>query len=198
MSDARADELYRLAESQSGYFTASQASDIGFPQSTLQHHARKMGRYLRVQPGLYRVRHFPSGEFEHIFTGWLPLMRADAVVSHASALELHGLSDIIPSSVHVTLPRAKRGQRPRPNVTIHTSHYPLDTRSIHGLPVTSPEVSIVDSAISGEQPEQIQMAVQQALQRGITTEKRLRHAAEVRGSAVLASMNSMLRQAQQA
>ncbi len=192
MSDNRTDELYRLAETQSGYFTASQAAEVGFPQSTLQHHARDNGRYLRIQPGLYRIRHFPSSEFEHIYAAWLPLKKANAVVSHASALELHGLSDIIPSSVHVTVPRTKRGQRPRPHVTIHTTHHPLEPRSIQGLPVTSPEVSIVDSALTGEQPEQIHMAVQQALERGITTEKRLRHAAELRGSAALASMNTML------
>lgn len=192
MSDTRADELYHLAESQSGYFTASQAADIGYPQSTLQHHTRDNGRYLRIQTGLYRFRHFPSGEFEHIYVAWLPLMKAGAVVSHASALELHGLSDIIPSSVHVTVPRKNRGQRPRPNATIHTTHYPLEPRFIHGLPVTSPEVSIVDSALAGEQPEQIHMAVQQALERGITTEQRLRQTAELRGSAALASMNSML------
>jgi predicted transcriptional regulator of viral defense system len=58
---------------------------------------------------------------------WLPLRQADAVVSHASAMELYGLSDVIPEVVHVSVPRAKRGQRPRPEVRIHTVIEPLES-----------------------------------------------------------------------
>jgi hypothetical protein len=45
-----------------------------------------------------------------------------------------------------------------------------------GMPVTSPERTIVDSLQAGTQPEQIELALHQALARGLTTPKRMRAA----------------------
>ena len=185
MSDVDHDGLYRLAEAQAGYFTSAQAVEAGMDPSTLSHHARSGGRYERVRRGLYRLRHFPSSPVEHVVAAWLPLRQAQAVVSHASALELYGLSDVIPDVVHVSVPRVKRGQRPRPGVRIHTVVEPLDSREVRtvaGVAVTSPERSIVDSLEGGGQPEQVEMAIRQALDRGLTTERRLRETAADRSS----------------
>jgi predicted transcriptional regulator of viral defense system len=149
-------------------------------RSTLSHHARPGGRYLRVRQGLYRLRHFPSSPYEHMMVAWLPLRGAGAVVSHESALELHELSDVIPNAIHLSLPRSERGQRRRPGVRLHTLNAPPTKREvceIAGLPVTRPERTIVDSLAAGTQPEQIQMAIRQALDRGVTTPRRLRTAA---------------------
>lgn len=46
-----------------------------------------------------------------------------------------------------------------------------------GVPTTSPERSIVDSLEAGTQPEQVELAIRQALNRGLTTPRRLRVAA---------------------
>jgi predicted transcriptional regulator of viral defense system len=149
-------------------------------RSTLRHHARPGGRYLRVRQGLYRLRHFPPSPYEHMMVAWLPLRDAGAVLSHESALELHELSDVIPNAVHLSLPRSERGQRRRPGVRLHTLNAPPTKREvckIAGLPVTRPERTIVDSLATGTQPEQIQMAIRQALERGLTTPRRLRTAA---------------------
>lgn len=181
------DGLYRLAEAQAGYFTAPQALAAGMDRSTLHHHARPGGRYERVRRGLYRLRHFPTSRHEHVVAAWLPLREAGAVVSHESALELHELSDVIPTAVHLSLPRAKRGQRPRPGVQLHTLERPPGTsevRTVHGVPTTSPERSIVDALDAGTQPEQIELAVGQALERGLLTPRRLRSAAAERADRV--------------
>ncbi len=173
------DALYRLAESQAGYFTARQALDAGMARTTLRHHARPHGRFARVRRGLYRIRHFPSTPHEHVMAAWLPLRDAPAVVSHESALELYQLSDVIPRAIHLTVPRAQRGQRPRPGVRLHTSARPAQLgaiRTLDGVPTTSPEDSIVDSLEAGTEPDQIELAVDQALERGMTTPRRLRAA----------------------
>ncbi|MGQ0717920.1 MAG: type IV toxin-antitoxin system AbiEi family antitoxin domain-containing protein [Pseudonocardiales bacterium] len=181
MSDAvDHDGLYQLAEAQAGYFTTSQALTSGMDRSTLRHHARPGGRYERVRRGLYRLRHFPTSTHEHVVAAWIPLREAGAVVSHESALELHALSDVIPVAVHLSLPRAKRGQRPRPGVRLHTLERPPSSSEVHtmqGVPTTSPERSIVDSLEAGTQPEQVELAIRQALDRGLTTSRRLRVAA---------------------
>lgn len=181
------DGLYQVAESQAGYFSAGQAIAAGMDRSTLRHHARPGGRYERVRRGLYRLRHFPSSPHEHIVAAWLGLRGAEAVASHESALELYELSDVIPTAIHVSLPRTKRGQRPRVGVRVHTLERPpapSEVRFVHGVPVTTPERSIVDSLEAGTQPEQIEMAIRQALERGLTTPRRLRAAAEGRSGRV--------------
>lgn len=188
------DSLYRIAESQAGYFTAQQALDAGMDRSTLLHHARPGGRYERVRRGLYRLRHFPSSPHEHVVAAWLPLPEP-AVVSHESALELYDLSDVIPNAVHITLPRSKRGQRGRPGVRFHTVENPPgtdDTRRLAGVVVTSPERTIVDALETGTQMEQIELAVSQALQRGLTTPRRLRAAAAGRSRRVRMFIDRLL------
>jgi predicted transcriptional regulator of viral defense system len=180
MSDVDHDALYRRAEAQAGYFTAGQALEAGMDRATLRHHARPGGRYQRVGRGLYRLRHFPTSPHEHVMAAWLPLRGNGAVVSHESALELHDLSDVIPDAVHLTVPRSERGIRPRAGVRLHTSEDPPrgnEVRQIAGLPVTGPERSIFDALESGAQPEQIEMAIHQALDRGLTTPSRLRRSA---------------------
>lgn len=189
------DGLYLLAESQAGYFTAQQALAAGMDRSTLRHHARPGGRYQRVRRGLYRLRHFPSSLHEHVVAAWLTLQNSPAIISHESALELYELSDVIPDAVHITLPRAKRGQRPRPGVRFHTLEQPPtaeEVRRIAGVPVTSPERTIVDSLEAGSQPEQIELAVSQALKRGLTTPRRLRAAAADRSARVREFLDRVL------
>jgi predicted transcriptional regulator of viral defense system len=187
MSDVDHDALYRQVEAQAGYFTVQQAINAGMDRSTLRYHARPGGRYERVRRGLYRLRHFPSSPYEHIMAAWLPLRDAGAVVSHESALELHGLSDVIPNAVDLSLPRAERGQRRRVGVRLHTLNRPptkAEAHDLSGLPVTSPERTIVDVLETGTQPEQIEMAIRQALERGLTTPRRLRGAASPRPARV--------------
>lgn len=181
------DGLYRLAESQAGYFTAGQALTAGMDRSTLSYHARPGGRYERVRRGLYRLRHFPTSPHEQVVAAWLPVRGAGGVISHESALELYDLSDVVPDVVHISLPRAKRGQRPRAGVRFHSFERPpgvSEQRRLRGVPVTTPERSIVDSLEAGAQPEQIEMAVHQALERSLTTRRRLREAALGRSARV--------------
>ena len=174
------ERLYRLAESHSGFFTSAQAAEAGMHRSTLSHHARPGGRFERRARGLYRLRLFPESANDAIVAAWIPLAEVGAVVSHESALVLYGLSDLTPGCVHLSLPRALRGQRARSGVRLHTPERAPDEaepRLVGGVPVTSPERAIVDSLASGSQPEQIEMAIREALRRGLTTQRRLEAAA---------------------
>jgi predicted transcriptional regulator of viral defense system len=115
------------------------------------------------------------------------------------ALELYELSDVIPNAVHITLPRAKRGQRPRPGVRFHTLERPPhsnEIRRVAGALATSPERTIVDSLEAGTQLEQIELAVRQALDRGLTTPRRLRAATAGRPSRVRAFIERLLTEGQ--
>jgi predicted transcriptional regulator of viral defense system len=175
------DVLYRLAERQAGYLTARQAVATGMPRSTLAHHARPGGRLQPVSRGVYRLRNFPPSPHEHIVAGWLRTPpSADAVVSHQSALELHDLSDIIADQIHVSVPRNRR-RKAVPGLTLHVTQLPIlpnERREILGVAVTSPERTILDVLREGGPNEQIELAIAQALRRGLSTRRRLALTAE--------------------
>lgn len=170
------DRLYVLAEPQGGYFSAQQAVDAGIVRSTLSYHARDGGAVQRVGHGVYRLRRFPGSPHEHVIPAWLGLSRADAVVSHVSALELLDLTDLIVDEVHITLPRAKRGTTIPDGVRAHFTERliaPRDRRRVLGVPVTGVERTIADVVRSAGWTEQVDVAVSRALQRGQTTAARL-------------------------
>ncbi len=167
-----ADLLYDLAEGQAGYLTAQQAVTAGIPRSTLGYHAGEGETLERVGSGIYRLRRFPTTPHGHIVAGWLGLAPADAVVSHASALEMLELSDVIADEVQVTLPRAKRGLRIPTGVRAHFTTRPIDRSQrtrVLGVPVTSVERTLADQVRAAGWTEQIDLAVQQAMRRGLTS-----------------------------
>ncbi len=179
ISNADHNCLYDIATTQHGYFTTQQAAGCGFGGHALKYFVED-GRFLRMHRGVYRLRDYPPTEFEEIAWVWLAAGKDDAVVSHVSALEMHDLSDIIPNAVHLTIPRSKRYRRPPPGTKMHTAIKPYEDKEVvtrEGIRVVSPELAIVEAAAAGAGPEQIEMAVQQGLDRGITTQTRLRDAA---------------------
>lgn len=119
---------------------------------------------------------------------WLSAGRESAVVSHESALDLYELTDVIPSSIHILVPRSRRGYRGPSGVTVHTTqNLPEEDIVIReGMRVTAPERTIADAAEWGVSPEHVEIAVRQALDRGLTTRKRLLRVADSRGGHVKA------------
>jgi predicted transcriptional regulator of viral defense system len=177
--------LFAVATEQAGYFTTAQARDSGFSSPLITHHAQS-GRFIRVARGLYRLRDYPSSPREELLAAWLRLAPS-AVVSHESALELLGLSDIIPNLIHLTVPRSRRKLSRRAGVVLHTTTRPFgdsDTLVRDGMRLTGPARTIVDVADTGGAPEQVVRAAQQAIDRGLTTPSRLREAAHGRGRRV--------------
>jgi predicted transcriptional regulator of viral defense system len=188
--------LGRVAESQAGYVTTAQAEQAGFHRNALRHHTREGGRLERAGRGLYRLRFYPSSPFDHIAAAWVLAGPEIAVVSHESALELYDLSDVVPSKVHLTLPRRYRHRAAPVGVRFHFPRESLadgEVRSVHGLPTTSPERTILDALEAGTQPEQIEMAVRQAVERALTTPKRLRAAAASRPATMQSAVERLLR-----
>jgi predicted transcriptional regulator of viral defense system len=186
MSDTQAPDaiaLNRVSYGQDGYFTSQQARDAGFSPQLLAHHVRS-GRYEHVRRGLYRLRDYPGSSHEEVRAAWLAVGAGRAVVSHESALELHGLSDVLPNTVHLLVDRDDRGIRRPPGVTLHTTTKALrssDVVSREGIRVTDPVRSILDAATGGTAPEQIEMAVDQALDEGLTTRRSLLARADKQG-----------------
>lgn len=172
------DQLYKTAEAQAGYFTATQARRAGFSHALLSYHVQT-GLFERVHPGIYRLRRFPASAHEDLFVAWL---RAGphSVISHDSALALYELSDLLPDAIHVTVPRT--ASRRHSGLRLHTNRLePGDVTHYAGLPTTTVARTITDLAASGLSEELILQAVEEALRRGLTTTDQLRVAASRRG-----------------
>ena len=97
------DQLVERAAEQHGYVTTRDARDLGINPTQLRLLAAR-GPLDQVGRGAYRVRVSPWREHDDLAEA-VAWSLGRGVVSHESALVLHGLSDVNPSRVHLTVPR---------------------------------------------------------------------------------------------
>ncbi len=186
------DGLYEIAENQAGYFTASQAREVGFSWERLSSNAKK-GLFLRTARGVYRLVRFPGSAYEDLFVAWLRTGRK-AVISHESALAVYDLTDVLPSEIHVIVPQTV--SRRRKGIRQHTNQLaPDEITRREGLPVTTVARTIADVSISGLAEEQVQQAIQESIQRGLTSQDELLSHADRRGGRVKRIIQTILSEA---
>lgn len=165
------------AYQQGGYFNAAQARAHAVSRQLLEHHLRQ-GRFERIRRGLYRVQGYPTAEHDDMREAWMTIAGTGALLSHESALALLDLSDSIPDAVHLLVARKHRGLRRPTGVVLHThpDSEAIPTVWRDGLPLTAPARTLLDVA-RRLQPEQLSMAVTQALRRGLLTTEQLQEEA---------------------
>jgi len=166
--------LYETASAQEGYFTTRQGAEVGYSSQLLLKHMRA-GRVERTRRGIYRLVHFPAGEHEELVIAWLWSERT-GIISHQTALALHGLSDILPAQVHLTLPLAWRQRRFRvpDGWVLHHADVPPEDRTWHGaVPTTNPRRTLNHCARENLSPDLLQQATKQAIRRGLVTREEL-------------------------
>ncbi len=170
--------LYEFAEEQAGYFTAAQAHQAGYSWERLTNSV-KSGKFLRIAAGVYRLSQFPHHPHEDLFYTWLST-GPNSVISHESALAYYDLSDVLPSEIHVIVPRT--ASRRRENIHLHTNRLaPDEVITRGGLRVTTMARTIADVASSGLAEELVRQAIQEALRQGRVSKSELFSQAERRG-----------------
>ena len=161
-------QLYPVAESQAGYFTTAQAGALGLTPQTLHYHI-KTGALERSRRGVYRLVTFPPSTEEHLVILWL-WSEQEAVFSHETALVLHGLSELMPQRVHMTFPEPWRSRRMRWPTRIMWTFadlQPEERRWHDAVPVTTPARTLCDCALTGVPRDQLELAREQGLRRGL-------------------------------
>jgi predicted transcriptional regulator of viral defense system len=161
MSRQAMSAVYSVAEGQHGYFAADQASSVGVSAIALSAMARR-GIVERVSRGVYRISMYPHDRFGQYMEAVLwPQRGARGVLSHESALEFHGLSDVSPARVHITVPAGHRVRREvPPHLTLSVAHLaPSDVERLDGVPVTTPARTIEDCANAHLSPALIRQAI---------------------------------------
>jgi predicted transcriptional regulator of viral defense system len=171
----RQKELYQLAESQGGYFTAKQAATLGYASNKRIYHVRAHN-WIREHRGIYRLALFPEPERPDLILWWLwSRDRSDqptGVFSHQTALSLHDLTDTNPAKLDLTVPKHFRRGVPIPNVLrLHHGDVAAEDRElIHGVPVTNAMRAILDVWIEGSIPKPVlREAFREAMKRGNIT-----------------------------
>ena len=146
---SRLDELLPLAEQNDGLVTATQARALGIADSVLARLTQR-GKLERVTRGVYRIPYFPADRLSQYREAvlWARASQGpeQVALSHETALGVYGISDVNPSRVHLTVPKAARLRRHRPKwIVIHRGDLPASDVTTHeGLPVTTVAKSVLD------------------------------------------------------
>lgn len=178
--------LYAVAATQGGYFTTKQAGAAGYTKQHIDYHV-SVGNFERVERGLFRLPTIPRDEHDEFIRLSLWSRGRDdvplAVVSHESALALHDLSDIVPGKVHLTVPRTFRKEPPS-NCELHRGQLTAkECATRNGFRVTTPLRTLIDVAAKNTVPgEQLELAVQDAVDKGMVTIRKLKDAAAQAGA----------------
>jgi predicted transcriptional regulator of viral defense system len=94
----------------------------------------------------------------------------EGTYSHDTALSLHELSDIMPSKLHMTVPREFRRNSRIPEILVlHRAQLdPSEVQEVHGVRVTRVLRTIMDLLRSGHvDRSQLKLAVDEAIRRGL-------------------------------
>lgn len=187
-------KLRRLAATQSGYFSAAQALDIGYSYPTQTYHAQK-DNWQRVARGIFRFPEWPVGDHDDLVR-WTLWSRGLAVVSHDTAVSVHDLGDANPGRVHLTVPPAFRAVAD--GVVLHHGELgDVDVWDREGYRITTPFRTALDVASGELSLEQLTLVVRNVCElspRRVTQE--LRNAAEEVGHRAALRMERALRGAE--
>ena len=147
-------QLVGVATGNHGFITTETAAAAGVDPARLPVMLAR-GQLERFGRSLYRIPQLPIGEHDDL-TGAVMRVGHGAVVSHGSALFLHGLTDAQPAIIEVTVPAAARVRRggldgikvSRANLT------PEDLVSIEGIATTTISRTRSDCLAAGNRPTQ--------------------------------------------
>jgi len=169
-------KLFDVADRQQGYFTAKQAEGCGYHRSNF-HLRISSGEWTQEGRGVYRLGRYPVTERPELvlWSLWSRNLQdiPQGVWSHETALDIHELSDVMPSKMHMTVPQKFRRRKGFPKVLcIHRSNLSnSDVEERQGYKVTTPIKTIVDCILEGKVADNfILQAAHQAFERGLIIE----------------------------
>jgi len=170
MENTKKQKLFETASLQQGYFTAQQAVRSGFSYR-MHSHYKQSGQWLEIDWGVFRLAQFPNSPDED-YVRWSLWSRnrkggPQAVFSYDSALAIHGLSDVMPSKIHFTVPSGFRKKTPKGCIVYKGKISSDEKGQREGFFVTKPLRTIVDSAESNLSIDYLQQAIKEACDKGM-------------------------------
>jgi predicted transcriptional regulator of viral defense system len=172
MPGAAFNQLADLAADQYGFVSQHDARELGIAPMTLVRMSEQ-GTLERRGHGLYRLRYFPVSPLDSYMEATLWPRGTRGVLSHETALQLYELSDVNPSKIHFTVPRAHRIRREIPTVyRIHHETLADENVTFHeGIPIVTPAHAIRQSHSAHLGPALIGQAIDHGVSNGRLTRK---------------------------
>ncbi len=171
------DSLFKIADSQKGFFTARQAVQAGIQNNNHAYYVRT-GNWIREWRGVYRLSQYPFQDDQHyaLWGVWSINRKGEmlGVYSHETAFSMFDLSDVNPARIHMTVPRGFRRHSKIPSaLTLHFSRIdPSEYVDHGGYKVTRPFRTIADVVrCRSLSPEFIIQAVREGIQTGKLTHR---------------------------
>ncbi len=164
---------------QHGVVTRAQACASGLSAGAVRARVEN-GRWQRLHPGVYATF---SGPVPHLAKLWAAVLAAgpEAILSHQSAAELHGLANGVSGSargagdtaIHITVPHGRK-VAPRRGIVIHRSRYIDELRHpVRVPPQTRVEETVVDLTQTARGLEEAYAWMAQSVNQGLTTAQHL-------------------------
>lgn len=157
--------MWDIATTQHGFVTAQQATEAGIGKQALQMLVHR-GTLECAAHGVYRFPHFPVGEHDQLMLVVLWTRVPEAALSHETALDCYGISDVNPNRIHVTVGKHRRFRRAGADDRV--VHYEnLDAKQIgwwQEIPTVTPATA-VEQCIADGTPTYL---LRQAIERGHT------------------------------
>jgi predicted transcriptional regulator of viral defense system len=171
------DLLFEIADRQQGFFITRQAEECGFSRSNF-HLKIRSGEWIKEMRSVYRLARYPLTERPELILWilWSCNRKGEpqGIWSHDTALDIHELSDVMPSKMHMSVPSNFRRRTDIPRVlNLHYIDIPeSDTETRQGYRVTKPLRTLVDVINAGKiAQDQIAQALKEALQRGLISRR---------------------------
>jgi predicted transcriptional regulator of viral defense system len=160
--------LADIAADQYGFVTTADARNSGIDPHRLLEMAKR-GQLDRCGTGVYRVPLIPATSLDSYMLATLWPRKASAVISHDSALDLYGLSDVNPAKIHITVPRDHRPRRQIPQqYEIHREDLaPEEITSREGIPVVTPSKAIRQAHTAHLGLELLHQAIEDGQEQGL-------------------------------
>jgi predicted transcriptional regulator of viral defense system len=166
-------ELAEVANEQYGFLTPEDARERDIDPINLVRMFQR-GHLERRATGVYRMRLTPPSRLDAYMEAVLwPGRGVRGVLSHETALDLYGLSDVNPAKIDLTLPRVHRIRREVPAwYRIH--HEDLadgDISSFEGIPIVTPARAIRQAHAANLGPALVGQAIDQGERDGRLTRR---------------------------
>lgn len=161
--------LAEIAADNYGYVTTGQAEEIEINPDRLLELARR-GQMERRGTALYRLPLIPPTPLDPYREATLWPRGTEATISHETALDLYGLSDVNPAKIHISVPRAHRPRRKVPaQYRLHREDLRDDeVTAYEGIPIVTPAKAIRQTRRLG--PALLRQAIEEGRRRGLVSD----------------------------
>lgn len=144
------ERLREIALDQHGFVTTAQALEDGVSHAELSMMVTR-GRLKRSAYGVYQVPQVAETEYDQYQLAVLWTASPEACLSHDTALDAWGITDINPDRIHLTVPRARRLRRTGgENYVVH--HEDLEPNQVtwwQGIRIVTAPTAIAQCIASG-------------------------------------------------